>query len=112
LRTSKAPTPVDLQYMSLHGCVAKDVKIELDSTYDENTTQFSNLFPNAFEYAMANARRADAGLWVLIAREYQSVRVVPKAKPTGADLIEFKTERSKKNSASIYIGESGDIFDL
>jgi hypothetical protein len=98
--------------MSLHGCVAKDVKIEPDSTYDENTTQFANLFPNAFEYVMANAQRGDAGLWVLSAREYQSVRVVPKAKPTEADLIEFKAERSKKNSTSIYIGESGDLFDL
>jgi hypothetical protein len=96
--------------MALHGCVATGVRIGPDSTYDECTEHFAQIFPNAFSYANTK-RKTDSGLWMVVAKNYQTLRLVPNMKPTGADLIEFKSESSKKD-VSIFIGESGDLFDL
>ncbi|KAJ7849315.1 hypothetical protein B0H13DRAFT_2361273 [Mycena leptocephala] len=101
LRISRAPTLVDLKHMALHGCVATGVRIGPDSTYDECTEHFAQIFPNAFSYANTK-RKTDSGLWMVVAKNYQTLRLVPNMKPTGADLIEFKSESSKKD-VSIFI---------
>ncbi|KAJ7862694.1 hypothetical protein B0H13DRAFT_1899969 [Mycena leptocephala] len=109
LRISRAPTLVDLKHMALHGCVATGVRIGPDSTYDECTEHFAQIFPNAFSYANTK-RKTDSGLWMVVAKNYQTLRLVPNMKPTGADLIEFKSESSKKD-VSIFIALTRSVPD-
>ncbi|KAJ7203207.1 hypothetical protein C8J57DRAFT_999043, partial [Mycena rebaudengoi] len=86
----KAPTKVDLELRALHGCVTIDMDIDPEWTHAECTKNFEKQFPIAFEYARKQAKGSSKELWSIVVKEKHQLRVFPRSKPTGADLIEFK----------------------
>ncbi|KAJ7165110.1 hypothetical protein C8R46DRAFT_1340726 [Mycena filopes] len=78
--SSKAPKPVDIEHRAKHGCVATDIA-----------------FPLAFQYLEDHGLVTDDGpLWVIVAKEYQTLRVVPKdAGALGKHLDEFKIDKKQ-----------------
>ncbi|KAJ7939744.1 hypothetical protein B0H13DRAFT_1850512 [Mycena leptocephala] len=56
----------------------------------ECTKYFAEIFPKAFEHAMMHTQNPEGGIWMIAAKEYKALRLVPKVKPTGADIINFK----------------------
>ncbi|KAJ6526688.1 hypothetical protein B0H19DRAFT_1275542 [Mycena capillaripes] len=71
-------------------------------------------FPSAFEYAKAKAqaRNNDEDIWVVVAKEYQMLRVLPTVKPTGADLIQYSvSNKTNRDSALVYIALKKHVPD-
>ncbi|KAJ6568797.1 hypothetical protein B0H19DRAFT_1256510 [Mycena capillaripes] len=99
--SSKALTGVDLVVRGQHGCAVKGVVLDETWSADQCIKHFTTLFPRAFEYAYA--RHINGPLYTVVAKEYQTLRVVPTSTgPTGEDLIDYKV-KDKKRGAIIYI---------
>ncbi|KAJ7840022.1 hypothetical protein B0H13DRAFT_2366443 [Mycena leptocephala] len=88
--SSKAPTAVDRDHKALYGCVVQNGVITHNWTYEKCTKYFAEIFPKAFEYAMMHTQTPEGVIWMIGAKEYKALRLIPKVKPTGADIISFK----------------------
>ncbi|KAJ7487941.1 hypothetical protein FB451DRAFT_968629, partial [Mycena latifolia] len=93
LRSTKAPSLVDVEHMAHHGCVATNVEINPKWTHEDCTENLTKLFPTPIEYAKRNAKSSDKALWVIATKEHQHLRIVPRFAATGADLVQFKVDK-------------------
>ncbi|KAJ7264688.1 hypothetical protein C8J57DRAFT_1512040 [Mycena rebaudengoi] len=98
----KVPSKVDLELRTLHGCVVTDMDVNPEWTHAECIKSFEKQFPAAFEYAFKQAKSTTQELWSIVVKEKQQLRVFPRSKPTGADLVEFKSD-AKTGPASFFV---------
>ncbi|KAF8144147.1 hypothetical protein K438DRAFT_1993127 [Mycena galopus ATCC 62051] len=99
--STKAPTLVDMDLLGLHQCVATDVVIKVNATHQDCTDLFERLFSPMFQW-MAKSKKG--GTWVIISKECHTLRVVPKARPNGADIAQYQIPKAKTQGIMVFIG--------
>ncbi|KAF8212978.1 hypothetical protein K438DRAFT_1751390 [Mycena galopus ATCC 62051] len=110
LGSSKSPSHVDIDHMALHKCVAVDVTVKPGWTHEQSTEHFAGIFSEAFEQIRENKAGGWGGSWVVLSKEYKTLRVVPNREPNGADLVTHTIPKTANNGAMIFIGNMIPIF--
>ncbi|KAF8215158.1 hypothetical protein K438DRAFT_2008603 [Mycena galopus ATCC 62051] len=98
--STKALTLVDIDLLGLHQCVATDVVIKDNTTHQDCTDLFERLFSPMFEWMAKNKK---GGTWVIISKECHTLRVVPKARPNGADIAQYQIPKRKTQEIMLFI---------
>ncbi|KAF8184372.1 hypothetical protein K438DRAFT_2161672 [Mycena galopus ATCC 62051] len=72
-------------------------------THEQSTEHFAGIFSEVFEQIRENKAGGWGGSWVVLSKEYKTLRVVPNREPNGADLVTHTIPKTANNGAMIFI---------